>query len=208
VDIDLSKPLERGRALKLERKSNWVMFKYEKLPMFCFDGGRVIHGGKGCPVPQSSRMHSMTDAKEWGVWLRVDDGRRGNFAGSTRTNDEGRKNSQTEGRSNGGAGQGWKSSNLGHTDSRGDTRRSCSNIIGASSGESLAVGTDCTGGRKTREMGDAAKVGEQLMSGRFSREEVGSGEVGESSRHGGVGGAPSPMMCDIAGRADLGGLWE
>jgi hypothetical protein len=208
VDIDLSKPLERGRALKLERKSNWVMFKYEKLPMFCFDCGRVIHGGKGCPVPQSSRMHSMTDAKEWGVWLRADDGRRGNFAGSTRTNDEGRKNSQTEGRSNGGAGQGWKSSNLGHTDSRGDTRRSCSNIIGASSGESLAVGTDCTGGRKTREMGDAAKVGEQLMSGRFSREEVGSGEVGESSRHGGVGGAPSPMMCDIAGRADLGGLWE
>jgi hypothetical protein len=36
VHIDLSKPLERGRALHLGGQSYWVMFKYEKLPMFCF----------------------------------------------------------------------------------------------------------------------------------------------------------------------------
>jgi hypothetical protein len=30
VELDLSKPLERGRALKLGGKTYWVIFKYEK----------------------------------------------------------------------------------------------------------------------------------------------------------------------------------
>ena len=34
VSIDLSKPLERGRALVLGEKTHWVNFKYEKMPMF------------------------------------------------------------------------------------------------------------------------------------------------------------------------------
>lgn len=37
VNIDLHKPLERGNALNLGRKTYWVMFKYEKLPLFCFN---------------------------------------------------------------------------------------------------------------------------------------------------------------------------
>lgn len=36
VNIDLMKPLERGRALHLDDKVTWVSFKYEKLPLFCF----------------------------------------------------------------------------------------------------------------------------------------------------------------------------
>lgn len=36
VRIDITKPLERGRVLKVGGKLNWVTFKYEKLPMFCF----------------------------------------------------------------------------------------------------------------------------------------------------------------------------
>lgn len=36
VGIDLTKELERGRALNITGKSHWVTFKYEKLPMFCF----------------------------------------------------------------------------------------------------------------------------------------------------------------------------
>jgi hypothetical protein len=49
VCIDLSEPLERGRALHLGGHSYWVIFRYEKFPMFCFYCGRVIHGRLGCP---------------------------------------------------------------------------------------------------------------------------------------------------------------
>jgi hypothetical protein len=49
VTIDLSKPLERGRALVVGGKTEWVSFQYEKLPLFCFSCGRVVHQKQGCP---------------------------------------------------------------------------------------------------------------------------------------------------------------
>ena len=36
VILDITKPLDRGRAINLGGKSTWVEFKYEKLPLFCF----------------------------------------------------------------------------------------------------------------------------------------------------------------------------
>lgn len=42
VTIDLSNPLERGRDLSVGGKSYRVVFKYEKLPMFCFHCGFVV----------------------------------------------------------------------------------------------------------------------------------------------------------------------
>jgi hypothetical protein len=39
VVIDTKKPLEHGRALHVQDKSFWITFKYEKLPMFCFNCG-------------------------------------------------------------------------------------------------------------------------------------------------------------------------
>jgi hypothetical protein len=76
VEIDLAKPLERGRALRLEGKSYWVSFKYEKLPMFFFGCGRLVHDAKGCPTPRQTRLSATDDLKQWGVGLRADDGRR------------------------------------------------------------------------------------------------------------------------------------
>jgi hypothetical protein len=96
VKIDLAKPLERGRALRLEGKSYWVSFKYEKLPMFCFECGQIVHGGKGCPIPRRSRLSVAKDIRQWGVGLRVDDGRRRGFdGGSVFFNEEGRKRTQS-----------------------------------------------------------------------------------------------------------------
>jgi hypothetical protein len=68
VEIDLSKPLERGRALTLAGKSYWVTFKYEKLPMFCFECGRIIHGDKGCPIHarQGGMRRMMQKRGEYG----------------------------------------------------------------------------------------------------------------------------------------------
>lgn len=73
VTLDLTKPLERGRALQFEGKSIWVNFRYEQLPIFCFNCGRIIHGGKGCPVPQSRRMNHAEELKPWGVRLRAEE---------------------------------------------------------------------------------------------------------------------------------------
>jgi hypothetical protein len=76
VRINLQEPLERGRALHLGGKSYWVNFRYEKLPMFCFHCGRVLHGPTGCPVKGKSRRFAEEETKEWGVWLRAADFRR------------------------------------------------------------------------------------------------------------------------------------
>jgi hypothetical protein len=72
VSIDLSKPLERGRALVLGGKSHWVHFKYEKLPLFCFLCGCIVHGQKGCPAVLQQRMSISDKEKKWGAWLRAD----------------------------------------------------------------------------------------------------------------------------------------
>jgi hypothetical protein len=76
VTIDLTQPLERRRALHLEGKSHWIVFKYEKLPTFCFYCGRLVHGKQG--YPERPYMHRNSDNvdMQWGVWLRADSGRR------------------------------------------------------------------------------------------------------------------------------------
>jgi hypothetical protein len=76
VVIDLRNPLERGRAIHLNGKSHWVTFKYEKLPMFYFTCGKLLHGEKRCTERKSSRQHGVAEEKQWGVWLRADLGRR------------------------------------------------------------------------------------------------------------------------------------
>jgi hypothetical protein len=50
VILDITKPLDRGRALNMGGKSTWIDFKYEKLPLLCFRCGCIIHGSNGCPI--------------------------------------------------------------------------------------------------------------------------------------------------------------
>ncbi|XP_059436809.1 uncharacterized protein LOC132169876 [Corylus avellana] len=76
VTIDITKPLDRGRALRLNGKSNWVEFKYEKLPMFCLRCGRIVHGPRGCPVPPPANRSAAKESNKWGVGLRAVDQRR------------------------------------------------------------------------------------------------------------------------------------
>jgi hypothetical protein len=67
VIIDIKKPLERGRSLTIAGKAHWVSFKYENLPIFCFNCGRIVHGEGGCPNRSQKELK-----KEWGVWLRAE----------------------------------------------------------------------------------------------------------------------------------------
>jgi hypothetical protein len=66
VEIDLYKPLERGRALLFAGESVWVTFKYEKLPAFCFKCGRILHETRGCPTSSAKRANHKEGAWGWG----------------------------------------------------------------------------------------------------------------------------------------------
>jgi hypothetical protein len=103
VIMDLLKPLDRGRALNLDGKTTWVEFKYEKLPLFCFRCGCIVHGPRGCPVSPPSRLNTE-DSKKWGVWLRaIDPFRQSGGRGGTYRGDARRSPSQAHGGENGSA---------------------------------------------------------------------------------------------------------
>jgi hypothetical protein len=50
--------------------------KYEKLHLFYFRCGCVIHGMKGCLIRSQKWMSERDEEKEWGVWLRAEASRR------------------------------------------------------------------------------------------------------------------------------------
>ena len=51
VEIDVSKPLCRGRRVALdENEEIWISFKYEKLSNFCYWCGLISHDGKDCNI--------------------------------------------------------------------------------------------------------------------------------------------------------------
>jgi hypothetical protein len=67
VYIDLMKPLERGRPLVINVNSIWVLFKYEKLPQFCYLCGRIYHADKPCTSRTSFRLNDEVTARLWGA---------------------------------------------------------------------------------------------------------------------------------------------
>ncbi|XP_059436243.1 uncharacterized protein LOC132169189 [Corylus avellana] len=156
VVIDLSKPLERGRALMLEGKSHWVTCRYEKLPMACFDCGRVIHGEKGCPIPRNTTSNTKAGGREWGVWLRADDGQRRRVGGDE-SGAGGEKSSKHGDMGDGGAGLHRRNTYMESSGFSGNpSQKSCSNYS-PRSGESPSFHHGAAGG--TNKKGKE-KIGE------------------------------------------------
>jgi len=73
VHLDITKPLERGRALWINGKMVWVNFRYEKLPHFCFNCGRIFHNQTQCSDSKSTKQNAESSPKQWGTWLRAED---------------------------------------------------------------------------------------------------------------------------------------
>lgn len=96
VNIDLHKPLERGRALNLGEKAYWVNFKYEKLPLLCFYCGRILHARRGCEKKPSQCQYDEDGVKEWGTWLRAEEPRRRYGGGGGGNSGEGGWDSEGE----------------------------------------------------------------------------------------------------------------
>jgi hypothetical protein len=72
VAVRVDQPLLRGVPLKNSEEDdvqgNWFDLKYEKIPHFCFDCGRLVHPVEGCQAEKD-------DSKQWGEWLRASPGR-------------------------------------------------------------------------------------------------------------------------------------
>jgi hypothetical protein len=101
IVLDLTKPLSRGRRLKLRDRSIWITFKYEKIPRFCFNCGVIQHGSRGCVRPGGVRSVGEGRESQFGRWLRAGqsgnrsgEGSRGRFNGAWRHFEQ--KNSSVE----------------------------------------------------------------------------------------------------------------
>jgi hypothetical protein len=71
IHIDLSKPLARGRIIKIQNKDHWIAFKYEKLPRFCFPCGMVLHDNGKCRYNSARKSQRLEEAVEYRPWLRI-----------------------------------------------------------------------------------------------------------------------------------------
>lgn len=72
VSVNVSKPLSRGRKVLIgQGKEEWVSFKYEKLPNFCYWCGLVSHDVKECSIWLASKGALATNQQGYGPWLRA-----------------------------------------------------------------------------------------------------------------------------------------
>lgn len=69
IVLDLSKPLSRGRRLKLKDRSIWIAFQNEKIPRFCFRCGTIRHGKRGYTRPGGRGIRGTDNETEFGSWL-------------------------------------------------------------------------------------------------------------------------------------------
>lgn len=79
IEMDLTRPLARGRTISAQGRSMWIPFRYEKFPFLCFSCGRIIHGSYGCLEKKDLREESSEREDQFGAWLR------GNSVGKKRS---------------------------------------------------------------------------------------------------------------------------
>jgi hypothetical protein len=71
IVLDVTKPLSRGRFLKLRDKTIWITFRYERIPRFCFKCAVIKHGVRGCVKPGGRMLPENENMQQFGPWLRV-----------------------------------------------------------------------------------------------------------------------------------------
>lgn len=71
IRIDLTKPLSRGRVIKLNGKDLWVAFNTKKIPRFSFSCGVVMHDSRRFNDNAGRRNQQGEETLEYGSWLRV-----------------------------------------------------------------------------------------------------------------------------------------
>ena len=73
VKIDVTRRLIRGRKAKVEDGvDRWVLFKYERLPNFCYQCGMLDHDLKECPKSKGDDRNIVMAELQYGAWMRGD----------------------------------------------------------------------------------------------------------------------------------------
>ncbi|XP_050278090.1 uncharacterized protein LOC126719598 [Quercus robur] len=76
IRFDATTQLIRGKKVSIEGgEGRWIFFKYERLPNFCYQCGRLDHGEKDCPERKDEENHGDEERKQYGAWLRGEPGR-------------------------------------------------------------------------------------------------------------------------------------
>ena len=71
VSVDISKKLIRGKKINIEGGENrWVIFKYERLPNFCYRCGMLDHAIKECSEGPLVNEGEEEGSFQYGAWLR------------------------------------------------------------------------------------------------------------------------------------------
>ncbi|KAF3946792.1 hypothetical protein CMV_026980 [Castanea mollissima] len=71
VNIDITKPLMRGKMIQIEdSEAEWVVFKYERLPIFCYRCGILGHQDRECPQLKTGHFSLDDEDFQFGPWLR------------------------------------------------------------------------------------------------------------------------------------------
>lgn len=71
ICLDITKPLARGRFLKMKDVNTWVAFQYEKLPKFRFQCGVIRNGTMECSITRGGQHPGDTSKAQFGSWLRA-----------------------------------------------------------------------------------------------------------------------------------------
>ena len=80
VCVDTTKKLVRGKKVTIEGgEARWVFFKYEWLPNFCYQCGRLDHGVKECTEKASMENKADEERMQYGAWLRGEPGKKGGW---------------------------------------------------------------------------------------------------------------------------------
>nr|POE51275.1 uncharacterized protein CFP56_65281 [Quercus suber] len=68
VNVDITKPLMCGKMIQIEDlEPSWVVFKYERLPIFCYRCGILGHQDTECPQLKTGCFSSDDDVFQFGL---------------------------------------------------------------------------------------------------------------------------------------------
>lgn len=71
--MDVTKKLVRGKKVAIEEdEKRWVIFKYERLPNFCYNCGLLSHDLRDCPASLDSTKPMDSKELQYGPWMRGD----------------------------------------------------------------------------------------------------------------------------------------
>ena len=69
--IDVTRKLIRGRKTKVkDGVDRWVLFKYERLPNFCYQCGLLDHDLNECPKSKEDARNVVMAELQYGAWMR------------------------------------------------------------------------------------------------------------------------------------------